>query len=107
VLPLGDSVYGTAFSGGPGGMGTVFRVAIPYPPAVITNIVRNPDGSVAMFFLGGPNSTNVIQAAAALTPPAAWQNVSTNVADADGAWQFGEAGATNPARFYRSYAPRY
>lgn len=106
VLPLGNSLYGTTFSGGPGGEGTVFGVAIPYPPALITNIVHNPDGSVTMYFLGGPGSTNIIQAAGALTSTASWQNVSTNAANAAGAWQFTETNATNPVRFYRSYAPQ-
>lgn len=104
VLRLGDSLYGTAFSGGPGGAGTVFVVPIPPPPAVITNIVVNANGSVTLFFLGGPNSTNVVQSAANLTPPVAWQNVSTNVADASGAWQFTDSNSGG-TKFYRCYAP--
>ena len=103
VLPLGNMLYGTASGGGPGGGGTVFGVALPPPPAVITNMVYNLNGSVTLSFLGGPNSTNVIQAATNLTP-VVWQNVSTNVANADGAWQFIENNATNPARFYRSFS---
>jgi uncharacterized repeat protein (TIGR03803 family) len=105
LLPLGNSLYGTTFSGGPGAAGTVFNVAIPYPPAVITNIVRNLDGSVTLYFLGGPNSTNIIQVTASLAPPSTWLNVSTNVADAGGAWQFTETNTTNYTRFYRSNAP--
>jgi uncharacterized repeat protein (TIGR03803 family) len=104
VLRLGNSLYGTAFSGGPGGAGTVFVVAIPPPPAVITNIVQNAGGSVTLFFLGGPNSTNIIQATTNLSPPIAWQNVSTNVADANGAWQLTDS-TTGGTKFYRSYAP--
>lgn len=104
VVQLGSSLYGTAFSGGPGGAGTVYTVAIPAPPAVITNIIQNADGSVTLFFLGGPNSTNVIQAATSLTPPVVWQNISTNVADANGAWQFTNTN-TGGTKFYRSYAP--
>jgi uncharacterized repeat protein (TIGR03803 family) len=103
VLLLGNSVYGTAFSGGPGAAGTVFRFPLPAPPAVITNIVRNLNGSMTLYFLGAANSTNVIQAAVSLMP-AAWQNVSTNVADAAGAWQFTDSNNT-ATRFYRSYAP--
>jgi uncharacterized repeat protein (TIGR03803 family) len=105
VLPLGNSLYGTTFSGGPGGVGTVFSVAIPYPPAVISNILRNPIGSVTLYFLGGPNSTNVVQATASLTPPTVWHNIATNVSDFDGGWQFIEHNPTNPTQFYRSYAP--
>jgi uncharacterized repeat protein (TIGR03803 family) len=108
VLQLGSSLYGTTFGGGPGAAGTVFSIslaAVPAPPAVITNIVRNPDGSVTLYFLGGPNSTNIIQTAASLTPPIAWQNVSTNIANAGGAWQFTDSNATASSLFYRSYAP--
>ena len=105
VLPVGNSLYGTTFSGGPGGVGTVFNLAIPYPPAVITGIAPNPDGSATLHFLGGPDSTNIIQATISLTPPVKWQNVSTKVADVDGAWQFIETNTTNSTQFYRSYAP--
>jgi uncharacterized repeat protein (TIGR03803 family) len=105
VLPVGNSLYGTTFSGGPGGVGTVFSLPIPAPPAIITNVVRNLNGSVTVYFLGAPNSTNVVQATTNLTPPVTWQNVSTNVADADGAWQFTQTNLTISTKFYRSYAP--
>lgn len=104
VLRLGNSLYGTAFSGGPGGAGSVFVMAVPAAAAVITNIVENADGSMTLFFLGGPNSTNVVQAATDLTPPVAWQNISTNVADTNGAWQFTDINRGG-TKFYRSYAP--
>jgi uncharacterized repeat protein (TIGR03803 family) len=104
LLPLGNALYGTAFSGGPGGVGTVFNVPIPLPPAVITNIVRNPDGSVTLYFAGGAG-TNVIQATANLLPPVTWSNLATNTANTNSEWQFTEAIATNSDRFYRSYAP--
>jgi len=104
-LLFSNFLYGTTFSGGPGSVGTVFSLPILLPPAVITNIVLNPDGSVTLFFLGGPNSTNIIQTTTSLAPPATWQNVSTNVADAAGSWQFTEARGTNATRFYRSYVP--
>jgi len=105
LLPLGRALYGTTFSGGPGGAGTVFNVAIPYPPAWITNIVQNANGSVTLYFLGGPNSTNVIQAATALRPPDSWQNISTNTADGGGFWQFTDPTASQfPMQFYRSFS---
>lgn len=103
VLRLGDSVFGTAFSGGAGAAGTVFRLPLPAAPARITNILRNSDGTVTLDFLGAPNSTNVLQATANLAFPVVWQNVSTNVADANGLWQFTD-GASMTTRFYRSYA---
>jgi uncharacterized repeat protein (TIGR03803 family) len=105
VLRLGNSLYGTTFSGGPGGVGTVFSIPLSSPPAVITNTVPNPDGSVTLYFLGVPNSTNVIQSTTNFTPPIDWQNVSTNVADANGAWQFTDSRNVTVTRFYRSYQP--
>jgi uncharacterized repeat protein (TIGR03803 family) len=102
VARLGNSLYGTTFSGGPGAAGTVFSIPLSAPPAIITNIIRNVNGSVTLYFLGGPNSTNIIQSTASLTPPVSWQNVSTNVADANGAWQFTDTNTT-ATRFYRSY----
>jgi uncharacterized repeat protein (TIGR03803 family) len=103
VLRLGDSLYGTTFSGGPGAVGTVFSIPLPVPPAVITSIVRNVNGSVTLYFLGAPNSTNVVQFTTNITPPVTWQNVSTNIADANGAWQFTDSNNT-ATPFYRSYA---
>lgn len=104
VLVLGNSLYGTTSSGGPGAVGTIFSLAIPPSPAMITNTVRNLDGSVTLFFQGGPSSTNIVQVTTDLTPPAVWQNVSTNVADTNGAWQFTDTNTASSVRFYRSYA---
>jgi uncharacterized repeat protein (TIGR03803 family) len=106
LLRVSNSVYGTAFSGGPGAVGTVFSIVVPAPsapPAVITNVVRNPNGSVTLQFLGGSYSTNVIQITTSLTPPV-WQNVSTNIADQDGFWQFTDTNPSTQTRYYRSYA---
>jgi len=61
------------------------------------------NGSVTLYFLGAPNSTNVVQFTTNITPPVTWQNVSTNIADANGAWQFTDSNNT-ATRFYRSYA---
>ena len=105
LLMLGNSLYGTTFSGGPGGEGTVFSLSLPPPPAVITQIVQNPNGSVTLSFLGGANSTNVIQATTVLGSSASWQNISTNTADGGGFWQFTDSVANLfSAQFYRSYS---
>ena len=104
LLLLGNSLYGTTFSGGPGGVGVAFAFHLSYPPALITNAVLNEDRTVTLSFLGGPGSLNIVQAAATLNSPVAWQNVSTNIADAEGAWQFTDTNLL-AARFYRSYAP--
>jgi hypothetical protein len=104
LVLVGNTVYGTAFSGGPGSAGAVFGLPISAPPAVITNVIRNADGTVTLFFQGSPDSTNIVQATTNIAP-SLWENASTNVADAGGAWQFTEGTATNDTRFYRSYAP--
>jgi uncharacterized repeat protein (TIGR03803 family) len=102
LLRVGSSLYGTAFSGGPGAVGTVFNVSIPATPAVITNVMLNPDSTVTLYFVGEPDSTNVIQSTVSLTPAVAWQNLATNVADSNGGWQFTDNNNAT-TRFYRSY----
>jgi uncharacterized repeat protein (TIGR03803 family) len=103
LLLLGNSLYGTTFAGGSGSVGTVFRLSLPAAPALITGIVRNPDGSVTLSFFGSPNSTNIIQAATTLAP-SDWQDISTNVTDAGGLWQYTDTDAGQfPMQFYRSY----
>jgi uncharacterized repeat protein (TIGR03803 family) len=104
VLPVGTMLYGTASGGGPGGEGTVFALALPLPPALITNVLWNVNGSVTLDFLGSANSTNVIQAATGLASPA-WQNISTNTASTFGTWQFTDTNTWQyPARYYRSFS---
>jgi uncharacterized repeat protein (TIGR03803 family) len=103
LLLLENSLYGTAFSGGPGSAGTLFALPLSVSPAVITNILYE-NGSVTLFFVGEPNTTNIVQKTPELLPVSNWQNVSTNIADANGVWQFTEADATDPTQFYRSYA---
>ena len=101
----GNSLYGTAYAGGFGAAGTVFRLSLPLSPAVITQIVHNPDGSVTLSFLGSPSSTNVIQSTPDLTS-GLWQNISTNTADpVTGVWNFTDTAAgLLPMQFYRSYS---
>jgi uncharacterized repeat protein (TIGR03803 family) len=102
LVLVGNSLYGTTFAGGFGAAGTVFSLKLP---AVITQIVHNPNGSVTLSFLGGPGSTNVIQATTVLGPSALWQNISTNKADTGGFWQFTDSTANLfPSQFYRSYS---
>jgi uncharacterized repeat protein (TIGR03803 family) len=103
VTRVGNSLYGAAFAGGPGAVGTVFSVVIPPPPAIITSIVNNANGTVTLYFLGGANTTNVIQTTSSLAPPVTWVDVSTNVADANGNWRF-TGNAIDTTRFYHSYA---
>lgn len=67
---------------------------------------RNPDGSLTFNLLTTPNTTNRVQAATNLAPPAVWQPIYTNIAPANGAWQFTDTNTSRyPARFYRSSTP--
>jgi hypothetical protein len=69
----------------------------------ISATIPNPDGSVTMHFVAQPGSTNVVLSATNLLAPVYWQSLSTNVAAANGQWQYTD---TNTFRtrtlFYRS-----
>jgi hypothetical protein len=72
----------------------------------ISMIVPQPDGSVTLNCSGGAGDTYLVQATTDLTMPTAWQTLSTNIADANGTWQFTDTSATNfPMRFYRCSTP--
>lgn len=103
LLRLGDSLYGTAFTGGPGAAGTVFRLPLMMTPAT-AGIFRNTENTVVIHFRGAPDSTNVIQATTSLSPPVVWQDISTNIADPGGAWRITNSILPIPTQFYRSYA---
>jgi hypothetical protein len=67
---------------------------------------RNPDGSLTFNLLTTPQTSSRVLATTNLAPPVVWQPIYTNVAPANGAWQFTD---TNTARyrfqFYRSSTP--
>ena len=72
----------------------------------VTNLTRNPDGSVNLSFTGMPGLTHRVWAATNLAMPASWQIISTNLAGADGSWQLTDpAAASYPSRFYRASLP--
>lgn len=98
LLRLGNTLYGPAFSGGPGGAGTIF--SLPITSHASAGSVSG--GNVVINFVGAPNSTNVVQATSDLSAsPIIWQNVSTNVADGSGRWQFMDVNVSSN-RFYRA-----
>jgi subtilase family serine protease len=69
----------------------------------IYRTLRNSDGSVTLSFVCPPSSTNVVLSATNLSPPVIWQPLSTNIAGADGNWQFTDTNAASyQTRFYRS-----
>jgi NHL repeat len=70
---------------------------------LIYQTVLNADGSIALNFLSQPNSTNVVLCATNLSPPIVWMPISTNLAGADGNWQFTDTNSAGyQAGFYRS-----
>lgn len=72
----------------------------------IAATVPHADGSVTLNCAGTPNSTNRVWVTTNLEPPVTWWAVSTNVAGADGTWQFTDTDAAgSPARFYRVSMP--
>ena len=73
---------------------------------MISKPARNTDGSLTFNLLTTPNTSSRVLAATNLAPPAVWQPIYTNIAPANGAWQFTDTNASHyPARFYRSSTP--
>jgi hypothetical protein len=70
---------------------------------LIYQTTLNSNSSVSLNFVCQPGSTNMVLCATNLSPPVFWQSLSTNIAGADGNWQFTDANAANfQTRFYRS-----
>ncbi|MBN2163350.1 MAG: hypothetical protein JXR25_08355 [Pontiellaceae bacterium] len=98
VVRVGNSLYGSAFGGGPGGAGTIFRLSIP----AYASVSGISDGSLMIDFVGAPNSSCVVQATEDLSSlPVVWQDLSTNLTDSSGRWTFYDA-AVLSNRFYRA-----
>lgn len=70
---------------------------------LIYQTALNLNGSLTLNFVCQPASTNVVLCATNLTSPVVWQPLSTNLAGADGDWQFTDTNtAVFPTKFYRS-----
>jgi sugar lactone lactonase YvrE len=79
---------------------SVATVTVQIRPS-IAGTVLNADGSLTLNCAGTPNSTNRVWVATSLAPPVVWWAASTNVAGADGTWQFTDTDTAGyPARFY-------
>lgn len=98
VVRLGNELYGSAFGGGPGGAGTIFRLPIP----TYASVAGLSAGTINIVFSGAPNSTNLVQTTGDLgADPVVWENVSTHVADDSGGWEFSDD-TLSSNRFYRA-----
>ena len=70
---------------------------------LIYNTVANSDGSLALSFVSQPGSTNVVLCTTNLSAPVLWQPLGTNIAGANGDWQFTDTNTPSyQSRFYRS-----
>jgi len=58
-------------------------------------------GSITLRGASIPNRTNIVQRTTSISPPITWTPIGTNVAGANGLWQFTDPAPSNPA-FYRS-----
>jgi sugar lactone lactonase YvrE len=67
---------------------------------LVYRATHGQNGSLALDFVCAPASTNVVLAATNLGPGAVWIPLATNVAAADGDWQFTD---TNTARWTRKF----
>ncbi|MEO5711903.1 MAG: choice-of-anchor tandem repeat GloVer-containing protein [Luteolibacter sp.] len=101
LLRVGNALFGTAFAGGPGGSGTVFRVPIPLTAQVIA--AGNPNGTVNATFVGrgAPGSNYNVQTTLDLASPASWQNLVVQPANASGFVLYPESNLNQPKKFYR------
>ncbi|MGL5019310.1 MAG: choice-of-anchor tandem repeat GloVer-containing protein [Luteolibacter sp.] len=99
LLRVGHALFGTAFAGGPGGSGTVFRIQIPLTARVSAVGNFNSNVNATLFGRGAPNSSYIIQATNDLTT--AWQTMGVQSADSSGLLEFPETNLSTPKRFYR------
>ena len=67
---------------------------------LIYQSARAAGGRFALDFVTQPGSINLVQAATNLVPPIVWVPIATNIANADGDWQFID---TNTARFTKKF----
>jgi len=102
----GNTLYGTANSGGASGNGTVFSFTLP-SSILLTNLSKVPGGSFQFSFLHTSGSTNTVFATTNVGLAFSnWTPVGTATEVSPGHFQFADPQATNrPQRFYRVRSP--
>lgn len=102
----GNTLYGTAASGGSSGNGTVFSFTLP-SSILLTNLMLLPGGSFQFSFLHTSGSTNTVFAATNLALAFSnWTALGTATEVSAGHFQFTDSQATNNSkRFYRVRSP--
>ena len=102
----GNTLYGTANSGGASGNGTVFSFTLP-SSILLTNLSKVPGGSFQFSFLHTSGSTNTVFATTNVGLAFSnWTPLGTATEVSPGHFQFADPQATNrPQRFYRVRSP--
>jgi uncharacterized repeat protein (TIGR03803 family) len=102
----GNTLYGTANSGGSSGNGTVFNFTLP-SPLLLTNLVRLPGGSFQFSFMNTSGSSNTVFATTNLALVFSnWTSLGTASEVSSGHFQFTDLQTTNNSkRFYRVRSP--
>ena len=106
VYPANAGNYSVIITG-PGGSVTssIVTLTVTVPPPVISQTVINPNHSVTLQLLTAPYLSSRILAATNLGS-AVWLPIYTNVAGANGVWQFTDINtAGRPVKFYRISTP--
>jgi uncharacterized repeat protein (TIGR03803 family) len=102
----GNTLYGTANSGGNSGNGTIFSFTLP-SPMVLTNLVKLPGGAFQFGFTNFPSSINTVFATTNVALAFSnWTSLGTATEISTGHFQFTDPQATNNSkRFYRVRSP--
>jgi len=104
VIGNDGNLYGTTFQGGPGGGGTIFRIALT---PRLSGIARLANGNVSLTGTGPSGSPFRLWASTdAAKPLALWTLLTNSIFAPDGTFSHVDTGATAaPARFYRISTP--
>jgi sugar lactone lactonase YvrE len=106
VTPASAGDYQLMVSDSSGSVTSSVAVLVVASTPLIYQAERGSNGSLVACFVSPPGSTNVVFAATNLTPPVDWLPLGTNLAGANGDWQFTDTNtAGHRARFYRSLTP--
>jgi sugar lactone lactonase YvrE len=106
VYPTNAGNYSVIITGPYGSItSSIVTLAVTVPPPIISQSVINSNHSVTLQLLTAPNLSSRILAATNLGS-AVWLPIYTNVAGANGVWQFTDTNVVGrPAKFYRISTP--
>jgi uncharacterized repeat protein (TIGR03803 family) len=106
LVLFGNTLYGTANTGGDSGNGTVFSFTLP-SSILLTNLIKLPGGSFQFSFLHTSGSTNTVFATTNLALAFSnWTLLGTATEVSPGHFQFTDPQTTNNSkRFYRVRSP--